>query len=1008
MANKLFQNDYLNTSEQFEKVKDFFEQELKSGNSDCLTELVSEAPNEFKMQIAKELLVIEHQYFLSKFWTYDKNARIRQFPELEEFINELFKRKISSAEFETVRIVKTESSYKINSRAWKQGGQGTIHKGKNLTLGDREVAVKLLKDVSQRPQFEKEAYVTANLDHPGIVAVYSLGSEAEISGQTNASGGTGKECRPFYAMRLVRGETFKERVEKFHKLKFKRRSGAFRDPEFKSLIAKLVSVCNTIEYAHSRGVLHCDIKPSNIKCGPYDATIVLDWGSATSFNAHADYHENASEPLMLDDWTAGSCTLEFASPEQIRQEAEPLSPTSDVYSLGAALYFLLTGLTPHDRARTPASVTRSVSEINDKIPKQLVGICQKATQHKKADRYQSAKELGNDLQNWLRDESVSAAPDGLLEKSFRWTRQHKGLTAALALLVAAITSFVLINGAVRLKQARTLASRDAAFGLIDKIVLRLGRDETSGSKEFRAIAGDLEKFGREYVELGKSDTKLAKAHEILAVVHYFNYNDKSNDFSKDQRAAQLDSAIKEYKAAETILEETDSLELAVIRLKLARMNYRQLGDVADVDTYETVAQARRPLDDAIAYFEAHDVDVSESDVWFEQKLNAAEAQHLSGQYFLLFRTLGDLDLNSSGMNVDSSDSGNPADANLRKVIRVNLTKSREHFSKGVQIREAISEALRKNVEKTADLSADPQLLLRELGRGYGYLGDAEKSLGDYASSLRSYDTSLDFRRQVARMDPDVEYQFQLARGLSNFGMFVRDYGHVSQQADADEFADTFLEEFKTQKRGENFSFSLEEFVLKKYVNEAIEIRERLFNSSRDERFRSDLAIVYNLAAELHYFAYLTEKQLNLDTFDEDERTFIECSLDEHLNSAIEYAEEAANLYPAEEDLTQSQKNSKAVSWMILIQATLACDADIVDQESVADYCRQISELTNAFTEGGAKYEPFLATCVRLKATKREADFNNAIQRLRALSDQEKDYRINRHFPDSEQDDLTAE
>ena len=140
----------------------------------------------------------------------------------------------------------------------------------------REVALKELQqsfadDPDKRQRFVVEAEVTGALEHPGIVPVYGLG---------HYSSG-----RPFYAMRFVRGDSLKEAIARFHDPDAAHHSSSERALELRKLLGRFVDVCQAIEYAHNRGVLHRDLKPGNIMLGKYGETLVIDWGLAKAMAA---------------------------------------------------------------------------------------------------------------------------------------------------------------------------------------------------------------------------------------------------------------------------------------------------------------------------------------------------------------------------------------------------------------------------------------------------------------------------------------------------------------------------------------------------------------------------------------------------------------------------------------------------------------------------------------------------------------------------------------------------
>ena len=155
--------------------------------------------------------------------------------------------------------------------AHARGGIGVVSVAFDAEL-QREVALKQIKsesadDPDSRARFLLEAEVTGRLEHPGIVPVYGLGFD--------------DQGRPYYAMRFVRGITLEEAIAKFHEADAARgRDPQERTLELRQLLGRFVSVCHTMAYAHSRGVLHRDLKPANVLLGPYNETLIVDWGLA--------------------------------------------------------------------------------------------------------------------------------------------------------------------------------------------------------------------------------------------------------------------------------------------------------------------------------------------------------------------------------------------------------------------------------------------------------------------------------------------------------------------------------------------------------------------------------------------------------------------------------------------------------------------------------------------------------------------------------------------------------
>jgi len=352
-------------------------------------------------------------------------------------------------------------------RPHAKGGLGEVFVAEDAEL-HREVALKEIQDrhadsPSSRARFVVEAEITGGLEHPGIVPVYGLGQYAD--------------GRPFYAMRFIRGDSLKEAIERFHKGEGSTRDPGERAVEFRKLLGRLIDVCNAVAYAHSRGVLHRDLKPGNIMLGKYGETLVVDWGLAKPLDlkqANAAPEEPPLRPSGLSGTVAtvaGSAvgTPQFMSPEQAAGRLDQLGPASDVYSLGATLYCLLTGRPPITDTDV-ADVLRKAErgdfppprQIKADVPRALDAICLKAMKLKPADRYASLHELTDDLEHWLADESVAAYAEPCTVQLGRWLRRHRAFVgtcaAAVAVVGTALIAGVLLAAAAeREGQARTRA-----------------------------------------------------------------------------------------------------------------------------------------------------------------------------------------------------------------------------------------------------------------------------------------------------------------------------------------------------------------------------------------------------------------------------------------------------------------------------------------------------------------------------------------------------------------------
>ena len=208
--------------------------------------------------------------------------------------------------------------------------------------------------------------------------------------------------------------------------------------EFRWLLRRFMDVCNPIAYAHSRGVLHRDLKPSNIMLGPFGETLVMDWGVAklvggteVGDTATDESLNMTGEPAIRPRPGSGSVTQTgqavgtpvYMSPEQAAGHLDSLGPASDVYSLGATLYVLLTNRRPFDGESNDViddvqqGRFRAPRQINPRVPKALDAICRRAMALKPCQRYGSALALAEDIERWLADEAVSAWDDPWLDRA---------------------------------------------------------------------------------------------------------------------------------------------------------------------------------------------------------------------------------------------------------------------------------------------------------------------------------------------------------------------------------------------------------------------------------------------------------------------------------------------------------------------------------------------------------------------------------------------------------------
>jgi PAS domain S-box-containing protein len=293
----------------------------------------------------------------------------------------------------------TEMRYRF-AKIHASGGIGRIWLARDQQL-DRDVAIKeLLPENAGRgktvARFLREARLTGQLEHPGIVPVYELASQSDA---------------PFYAMRFVRGRTLSAAVHSYHVNRIDGRE----DPlELVVLLTAFVAVCHTVAYAHSRGVLHRDLKGDNVILGDFGEVIVLDWGLAKLIGQPDELVADPAQSLPEDARDAGLTmqgevvgTPAYMAPEQAEGRLDDIDQRTDIFGLGAIFYEVLTGQPPFAGSTTFEVLQKAIQGIPamprklwPEVPVALEEICLKAMAKDPRERYASASELAQEVQRW--------------------------------------------------------------------------------------------------------------------------------------------------------------------------------------------------------------------------------------------------------------------------------------------------------------------------------------------------------------------------------------------------------------------------------------------------------------------------------------------------------------------------------------------------------------------------------------------------------------------------------
>lgn len=340
-----------------------------------------------------------------------------------------------------------------------QGGMGVVYKAYQRKL-NRVVALKLMLSgpwatEAEIKRFRSETTAAATLQHPNVVAIHEVGEH---------------EGRHYFSMDYIAGQSLADVINRTP-------LPAERAARYVKLIAE------AIHHAHQRGILHRDLKPANVLVDTDDQPRVTDFGLAK--------HIQVDSSLTASGEAMG--TPSYMPPEQAAGKRSEIGPASDVYSLGAILYDLLTGRPPF-RADTPVDTLRQVLDtepapprlINRKVPRDLETICLKCLAKAPGQRYPSAQGLAEDLGRFLKHEPIHARPVGWLGRGWRWSRRNPVVAAfccAMAILLLMVARAALVQRGDALDNAKVAASLTAHLVADELLPLRETVNELVSNQE---------------------------------------------------------------------------------------------------------------------------------------------------------------------------------------------------------------------------------------------------------------------------------------------------------------------------------------------------------------------------------------------------------------------------------------------------------------------------------------------------------------------------------------------
>ena len=647
-----------------------------------------------------------------------------------------------------------------------EGGMGRVYKATDRKLG-RLVAIKVLRstDPFECSRFRGEAELIAMLDHPNIIKIFAIE--------------TAPDGRPYLVLEFAEGGSLDKEL-----------AGHPQEP--RRAAEMMETVARAVHFAHEKGVIHRDLKPANVLRGKDKVLKLTDFGLAKEMEV--------SSGMTPSGAVMG--TPSYMAPEQAEGKLKELGPPTDVYGLGAILYELLTGRPPFRgvnmvdtleqvRWAEPAPPSRLVPRLH----RDLGTICLMCLQKSPARRYQTAGELADDLRRWLNGETIAARPAPSWERLVRQIRRRPWEAAAISasvLLVALMVVGWVVNSQrqrereadARVRDAhdererllaaakddatgKVLAEREAqtkilnqkadeAFAVLESIRKRLSEGELKSTPGLDGLYGDLTAYYRKLIEERLRDPN---ADRLGLAGRTFEMGELAS------RSGQYETAAWGFRHAQGALHRgghdpthrAKAAEAAILRARAAL----DLG--RDAEAMELAAAAQAAWDAILAPIAADQTKLREQ---YLARHQLAEIEHLRGEVYLR---------------------------------RHELTAAAAAFKESIGVRQKLlAERLTMPAEALAKLEPDrrmrPISYLRDLGRGYGWLGDVYFAEGHIARADQAYWESHDIRERVAKAleliekptkDELVELEkarFQLARGHMNLATLHAGHGAYATAA----------------------------------------------------------------------------------------------------------------------------------------------------------------------------------------------------------------------------------
>lgn len=628
-----------------------------------------------------------------------------------------------------------------------RGGMGVVYRARQLSL-DRSVAIKLLPfasvlDARQIVRFKNEAQAAAQLHHPNIVPVYTVGSARGVH---------------YYAMQYIEGQSFDQIIAQ------QRASGT--QPDVAETVRAGIHIANALHAAHQFGVIHRDIKPSNLMRDRDGKVWVTDFGLARC----------QTEATMTKTGDVVG-TVRYMSPEQARGETAIVDGRTDIYSLGATLYEMLC-LKPAQDAGDAPSILRQIDErrpaslraVRPEIPKDLETVIEKAMSKHRDGRYDTASDFAADLGRVLEGRPTIAKPPTALDRISHWSHRHRSAVAAsiLVLVVAVIgfaTSTALIASAKRESDINaSLAKRSdrLARDTVDRLgaqTAQLLAEIPAADPVRRQLLRETLAYYERFAQHAAVDPKLDKD---LAIT-YGKIGSLQNEIGTSEQA--ITSLRKSKELLERLVDRSpenlpDKHDLATSINNLALALERS----------GKYSESEQEYLDAISLGNTL---ITESPAQDQYRAGLALAY---SNYGLLLSKIGRLEQSRSAYEQSISIAESVASEHRTDELQQQLASTFQNLSgmlAEVAPDEAISyarSALELQLQKLSGEADNPNTASR-VALTLNSLGTAQSARGDLESAVESFRQAADIQQQLIDRWPGVQsYQRDMAVTQNNYGL----------------------------------------------------------------------------------------------------------------------------------------------------------------------------------------------------------------------------------------------